>query len=199
MQALAQSARDLSDIADADTRFTRFRGDGWQLVLGRPGWALRACLILLADLRASGAGIETRISVGIGRHDSLGTKDLSDASGPAFFVAGENLERISKYRRLMLAETQTKDETGKNLRKAIFDLVDGQTSQWTKAQAEAVAIWLRQGQMTDARHEPTTQKDIAKQIGITRQAAQTRLAGAKSWTFESALTCFEHLDWEATS
>lgn len=182
---LSDTARHLSDITDADTRFTRFRGDGWQLVLARPGTVLRACLILMADLRASGIGIDTRISAGLGPYENLGTTNLSDATGPAFFVSGHHLDLAPKRRRLLVAGGRTQDQTWQS---AIFDLVEHQVSRWTALQAEAIATALRHGQMTQA--------DIAQNLAVTRQAVQIRLAGAGYSALENALVAFERLNWE---
>jgi hypothetical protein len=187
MRILSKTASDLADLVDADTRFTRFRGDGWQLILARAGWVLRACLIIMADLRASGLGIDTRISAGIGRYETLGTANLSDATGPAFFVSGHHLDQSPKRRRLLVAGGHESDQTWQA---AIFDLVEHQVARWTPPQAEAMATLLRDGQMTQA--------EIAAKLSITRQAVQLRLSGAGGASLENAIAAFEHLDWEKT-
>lgn len=184
MWVIGKTAAYLTDLCDADTRFTRFRGDGWQLVLGRAGWVLRACLLVIADLRASGVGIETRISAGLGQYESLGTTNLSDANGHAFFVSGSHLDLAPKRRRLLVTGGRTQDQTWQT---AIFDLVEHQVSNWTQPQAEAVAMALR--------HEHMTQQDIAERLAITRQAVQLRLAGAGYAALQNALTAFEGFDW----
>lgn len=188
MSTLSASAKDLAKLADADTRFTRFRGDGWQLVLDRPGWVLRACLILIADLRASELGIETRISAGLGRYESLGTANLSDATGPAFVASGHHLDQAPKRRRLLVAGGRTADQTWQA---ALFDLIEHQVSSWTQPQAQAVAMALRNGELTQA--------DIAQKLAISRQAVQMRLSGAGYSALENSLAAFEHLNWEATN
>jgi hypothetical protein len=187
MQQLSTTARFMDDMIDVPTRFTRFRGDGWQMVVGRPGWTLRACLILLADLRAADLGVETRISVGLGPFDSLGTANLSDATGRAFTVSGHHLDRSPKFRRLLIAGGREADQ---NWQTAIFDLVEWQSQQWTAAQAEAVAIALR--------NEHLKHQDIAAKLKISRQAVQLRLAGAGYSALANPLAAFEHLDWETT-
>jgi hypothetical protein len=184
---LSKTASELSLIADANTRFTRFRGDGWQLVLGRAGWVLRACLMITADLRASGLGIDTRISAGLGRYDTLGTANLSDAAGPAFVTSGHLLDLAPRRRRLLVAGGSTRDQAWQA---AIFDLIENQTAGWTQPQAEAVAIALRAGHLTQA--------EIADQLEISRQAVQIRLSGAGYSALENALAAFEHLDWSLT-
>lgn len=185
MQVLSKTASDLSQMIDADTRFTRFRGDGWQMVLGRAGWVLRACLLVIADLRASGLGIDTRISAGMGTYETLGTLNLADATGPAFFVSGSHLDFAPKRRRLLVAGGRTRDQVWQA---AIFDLVEHLTAGWTSPQAEAISIALRDGQLTQA--------DISARLGVTRQAIQIRLAGAGNSAIENALLAFERLDWE---
>lgn len=185
MQRLETTARDLSNLVDHDTRFTRFRGDGWQIGLLRPGWLLRSCLILLADLRAAGIGIETRISVGIGQSESLGTTNLSDASGSAFFVSGNHLDVMPKNRRLFIAGGRAPDQVWQA---AIFDLVEWLSSNWTQAQAEAIAMALRP--------DVGTHQVMADQLGITRQAIQARLASAGFAALTNALAAFEGTNWE---
>jgi hypothetical protein len=185
MQQLSITARDLSNITDADTRFTRFRGDGWQVVIADAGLVLRACLILLADLRASGIGMETRISAGIGMIESLGTANLSDATGRAFFVSGNHLDIMPQRRRLFIAGGRDADQTWQA---AIFDLVEWQSGTWTQAQAQAVAMALRP--------DWQTHQDLADRLDITRQAVQSRLDGAGFQRLDNALAAFENYEWE---
>src|SRR5690606_33341086 len=66
MQALAETARGISAWTGADTRFTRYRGDGWQIYVAVPGLGLRAALTIIARLRAADAGLATRAAIGIG-------------------------------------------------------------------------------------------------------------------------------------
>lgn len=186
MHQLTTTARDLSDIADADTRFTRFRGDGWQIIIPNAGLVLRACLLLLADLRASGIGMETRISAGVGPIDSLGTANLSDATGRAFFVSGSHLDVMPQRRRLSIAGARDADQTWQA---AIFDLVEWQAGTWTQAQAQTVAMALRP--------DWKTHQDLADRLDITRQAVQSRLDSAGFQRLENALAAFEHHAWDA--
>jgi hypothetical protein len=181
MQCLKSSANDLSKILRVDTRFTRFRGDGWQIMLGNAGHALRACLIILADLRASGIGIETRIAAGIGKMDNPGTTDLSDAAGEAFLASGRGLDLLTRQRRLTIAGGQFQDHLWQA---AIFDLVDWISNNWTRPQANAAALALR----PDWR----THQDLAKRIGISRQAMQSRLASGGFAALDLPILAFEN-------
>ncbi len=186
LRQLSVTAHDLSKLCNADTRFTRFRGDGWQIAMPEAGLVLRACLMLIADLRASGIGIETRISAGIGPIESLGTVNLSDATGPAFFVSGNHLDVMPKRRRLFIAGGTDTDRTWQA---AIFDLVEWQSGTWTQAQAQAVAMALRP--------DWKTHQDLADRLDITRQAVQSRLDGAGFQRLDNALAAFEHHTWNA--
>ena len=103
MDVLADAAREISGwTPGADTRFTRYRGDGWQMHLAEPGLALRAALVLAARLRAADTGLATRAAIGIGRIEDLGTASLADARGPAFEASGHALDRMRYGRRLAI-------------------------------------------------------------------------------------------------
>ncbi|MCU0802331.1 MAG: hypothetical protein MUD11_11255 [Rhodobacteraceae bacterium] len=181
MQRLKQTAESLHP----DTRFTRFRGDGWQLVLQDPKDILVAVLLLLADLRASGLKVSTRISVGVGPADSLGTDTLSDATGRAFVLSGQGLDQLPKQARLAIWGGRAKDQ---HWHLAIFELVDWLTEKWSAAQAEAVATALRQPL---ANHQM-----LAAHLGITRQAVQSRLSKAGIGNLYHAVLAFRNATWE---
>ena len=179
--ALRRAAADFGRAWDIDLRFTRFRGDGWQ-VLTPAHLVLEAMLFFIARLRADPSGIETRISAGIGQVDAIGTANLSDATGTAFFASGGQLDSISPKRKLVLDG----DGIGA-MQVAIVDLAEFITDGWTAAQAEAVALSLQ--------HPTHTHDDIAKALGITRQAVQSRLAGAGLSFFDNARHALKHHDY----
>lgn len=149
----------------SDSRFTRSRGDGWQMVLARPGEALRAAFVLQAGLRALKNGIPTRISIGVGPVVSLGTTDLSDARGPAFTASGKGMDRLDHTERLGIT---CGSETP--FQQALASLADALMRGWTREQAEAAALALHPGNPTLA--------EMAATLGISRQAVNYRLAGA---------------------
>lgn len=184
MDALARAARTFGAENDLDLRFTRFRGDGWQVLVDTTALALDAALALLAATLVE--DMETRISIGIGPVDSRGSADLSDASGRAFFVSGDHLEAIDRHRRLLIA--------GHGIgpwQVAALDLVDRIASGWTAAQAEAAAHVLRP--------DPLTQDEIAGRLGITRQAVQSRLAAAGTAYFTNVLKAFRTHDYSGSA
>ena len=191
--AVSQTFEILSDAATAfgaarglELRFTRYRGDGWQIVLSKPGLLLDAALYIIARLKAGQTGIATRLSIGVGPVETLGTRGLADATGPAFFVSGDQLDAMGRNRMIAL--------TGQGIgaaQVAIIDLAEWIASGWTATQAEAVAKYLEGHLM---RHE-----DIAEKLGITRQAVQSRLSGAGLSYFDNALYALRNHDFKVSA
>lgn len=182
LDTLRDAAAAFGAAWDLDLRFTRYRGDGWQVVLAQPGLLLDAALFFLARLRAAKGPVATRIAIGVGAVETLGTADLSDATGPAFFVSGDHLDHMGRNRMIALAGTGIgAAEVG------LIDLAEFIATGWTPAQAEAVAHAL-------AGHAPR-HEDIAATLGITRQAVQSRLSGAGLPYFDNALYAMRHHDF----
>ncbi|MEZ5779933.1 MAG: winged helix-turn-helix transcriptional regulator [Paracoccaceae bacterium] len=179
MSLLATAARDVAGWPEAaPTRFTRFRGDGWQFIALPPERALRAALLVIARLAAHPALPATRIAIGLGAADSLGTDDLGDAHGPAFSSSGRALEDLAKNDRLAIGGTEVTP-----LHAAILDLLDERTGRWTPEQAEAMAFALHP--------DDPTQADIAERLGISPQAVNYRLRGAGAAAIKRALHAWE--------
>ena len=196
MQALSQAARTLGDWAGHDTRFTRFRGDGWQLYLAKPGLILRATLFLTAYLRAAEVGLATRISIAVAPNNRLGDSGLSGASGLAFEKSGHGLDLMRRSESIAFDDADTLVFGDADTlvfgapmaplgpwQGAVLALAHWQASRWTREQATAMALAL----------DPTnpTQDQIAQTLGITRQAVQARLKGAGLAALQSALSAFE--------
>jgi hypothetical protein len=183
MATLQSAVVPLSNYYRFDPRFTRYRGDGWQIYLEHPGLVLRASLMMIAALRADGPGLETRISVGLGLVSQLGSDGLAEAAGSAFIASGQSLDKMPSRKRLIIS--------GQGIatpwHQAIFDLVDWQSSRWSREQAKAVMLAL------DPRDE--TQKDLAKTLNITRQAVQARLSSAGYPALTGALLAFERSEY----
>lgn len=180
MEVLQSATDSLAKSENFNPRFTRFRGDGWQILLTNPNMVLDAVLYLHASLRASKLEIDSRISAGIGSVDSVGTQDLSDATGAAFFVSGDHLDHAKK-RRFLIA--------GRGIggwQNAVFQLAEEIAFGWSPAQAEAITLMFL-GDMT--------QKDVAGRLGVTRQAIQLRLASAGFSAFDEALYSFRNHDF----
>jgi hypothetical protein len=158
--------------------FTRFRGDGWQMIVTPPHKALRFAVIILATLRSHQALLPSRIAIGVGPVTNRGTKDLSDASGPAFAYSGHALDNMGRHERLFHSM-----EDGHVPEQIAALLIDERIRRWTPEQAEAAALYLDPSQPTSA--------EVARVIGISPQAASYRLTGAGAGPMRDALTQLE--------
>lgn len=145
--------------------FTRFRGDGWQMLVPGPELALRAVLHIIASLAASGRALPTRIGIGIGGIESIGGTDLSDASGTALVASGQALDRLRRSERLSIAGEGVQD-----LHRAVIALADDRSRRWSAEQAAALALALPPPGAPLA--------GMASALGITPQAVSQRLASA---------------------
>lgn len=142
-------------------RFTRHRGDGWQIVAPAT-FGLRVALVLAAALRARPDLPATRLAIGLGAATSLGSADLRDARGPAFEASGHALDTMERQRLLALSGTGVTP-----LHQAVLRLMDLQLARWTAAQAEIAAEALHP--------EAPTLADLAARHGITPQAVSERM------------------------
>jgi hypothetical protein len=179
MVTLADAAkRVMVWIGGSETRFTRSRGDGWQLTISDPTLALRIALYMIASLRTARPQINTRISIGIGSIGTLGSADLSDASGEAFVISGHGLDKMRGTSSLSVNGRAVKEPL-----KAIALLLEDRASHWSTEQAEAMMHYLHP-------YSPTL-KDIAQIIGISPQAVSYRLSGAGGVRIRQALNTWE--------
>ncbi|WGH78238.1 MarR family transcriptional regulator [Jannaschia ovalis] len=174
---LGTAAAEIARWQAADPRLTRFRGDGWQMLLIRPALALRAALLVRADLRAADLP-PTRIAIGLGPVAFEGSADLSDADGPAFHRAGAALDAMPRGRQLALAA-----EGALPLLPAAAILLDALSERWTVAQAEAVALSLPP--------DAPRQTDLADRLGIRQQSLADRLDAAGFPAIRAALDTIE--------
>ncbi|MGL4235899.1 hypothetical protein [Tabrizicola sp.] len=147
------------------TRFTRYRGDGWQIYLQNPGLGLTTTLLFVSELRARG-GLESRIALGLGSAYVENEKSLGTASGSAFIASGRALDDLRPPRRLVLAGEGTD-----KLHLRLIAMIDRQTATWSPEQAEVIAMAL-------APEGAPTQSIMAERLGISRQAVAARLQAA---------------------
>jgi hypothetical protein len=164
-----------------DTRFTRFRGDGWQICLAQtPALCLRAALVISAALRAAELGITTRLSIATGTVESLGTRDLSDATGEAFHLSGRQLDRMPRSGQIELSGRAIGDRD-----QIIARLMFERASRWTVAQAEALALYMHP--------DNPTLVEIGARLGITPQAVNYRLGGGGATRLRTTLGLWEEV------
>lgn len=177
---IAASAAQLAEDTGQDPRFTRFRGDGWQMALpGRDSW-YRALILILARLKAQPGLLDTRIAIAVGSIETTGSRDLNDARGFAFHLSGRGLDHFPKRGqfevRLASRLEPLADGSGRQIEwtswtdKALVAFIARTARNWSQAQAEALCIALENPDLTQA--------DWAARLGISRQAFVQRIAGA---------------------
>lgn len=175
--ALAAGADEIAHWGAGRTRFSRYRGDGWQIHLGSDGLVLRASLFLAACLRTAETGLRTRIGGGVGAVERL-EDDLGRSFGPAFVRSGRALDGMPRGRWLVIDGIGAAPWTA-----AAVELADWIAARWSREQAEAVSLALDPARPAQA--------DIAARLGVTRQAVQARLAGAGFQALSGTLAAFE--------
>ena len=156
MRALGDAAHEIAGWAGTATRFTRARGDGWQMVLTEPRLSLRAALFLRASLRRTGKGMATRVSVAHGAGTIPETGDLNGANGAAFVLSGRGLDQMARGHELALAG----DMPGAAA--AVGILADVQSRRWSVAQARVLALLFAP--------DAASQTEVAQGLGMSRQA-----------------------------
>ncbi|HDQ44648.1 MAG TPA: hypothetical protein ENN17_04000 [bacterium] len=172
-----------------------YRGDGWQMLLSEPQFAMKAAFYLRAGLK-SNLLADTRISIGIGSVDHLTSEGLAQAGGDAFFFSGTGLDSLNKRETLVCwliepvntAKTQVAGETAilnAYLNTALLfagRLVD----EWSQSEAWAVLKIL----------EGDTQEAIASDWIAKGQTSQQNVAKTLSragWTaIEQLLSIFAY-------
>lgn len=143
---------------------SRYRGDGWQLVLGKPEWALRAALFIRAAIRVQDAGFETRIGIGIGA-GTLDPSDIGASSGPAFERSGHCLDTLQKH--FMFGINTGNDGHNSDLFNSVFVMADALSRGWTARQAEVFSFILspdspNQAEIGAAMRPPVSQPTVAE-------------------------------------
>lgn len=182
MSAIEGGAHDVETMTGQSLRFTRHRGDGWQLCLTDVSKLWLTLVLILASLKAEGGLLDTRASIGVGPVDSLGTKDLNDASGFAFTISGRGLDSLQKaHRRPRNRLASDPVGLGLNGKLGIVGIIDDHdlpilefishlSLSWSVPQAEAIRLALLNPNMT--------QEQVAQGLGISRQALAARLKNA---------------------
>lgn len=187
-EALGEAVREAGswDASMKRTQFYRYRGDGWQLVLREPRWALRLCLFVRAFLKAADPKFATRIAVGIGGVDHLDETNLASSSGEAFVLSGQLLEKMREaaFFKVTLGAGMA---TAAPLVPVVFALCDTVASHWTRRQAEVMRFALH--------CQPPTQQEIARLVTppISQSAVTVHLTKSGVDALSDALTSFEAL------
>ena len=169
--------RSMEEIASAAarlipaSRFTRYRGDGWQMFLPEPHRFLEAAIYLNAVLKSDPASLPTRISIGLGGADNLGGNSLAGASGTAFINSGRALDTMVAGRTLVLS-----GEATNKIQQSTLFFVEDRIQHWSREQAEVIAMKLTPNPRVP--DSWPTQDEMSLALGITRQAVGSRLKAA---------------------
>ncbi len=155
--------------------FTRFRGDGWQMLLHNAALAPRAAIYLRAALTAEGKDFGTRIAIASGQGTVPADHDLNRATGPAFVESGRALDGLKGRTTLTWAEGGAVG--------AFVRLADHLSTGWTPAQARAIREMLPP--------VPKTHTKVSLALNISRQAVDQALASAGYHALNDALTLLE--------
>ncbi len=156
---------DPDSLLGRDVRFSRYRGDGWQVYSSDPDRVFRICVLILANLHSHPDLPRTRISAACGAVSSLPETGLASASGEAFTLSGRGLDAI-KRRKLVYAQAE-----GQAVWKAsLFRLLEWLAFRWSPEQAQAIAMCFRL--------DPPHPGKSTEELGISRQAFSARLDGA---------------------
>ncbi|MEM6636402.1 MAG: hypothetical protein AAF667_10980 [Pseudomonadota bacterium] len=174
--ALARADAAVGAAQGSDARLSRFRGDGWQMVLSQPTLGFRATVLIRAALRAADRDFATRIALGIGPDTLKGAGDLGGENGPAFVASGQALDGLPARRRSARGNAPAALAVALHLGDAIAD-------GWTETQAALVFEALGSGRKTQA--------ELARGQGITQQTVQQHLEAARFDQISAALSCFE--------
>jgi hypothetical protein len=180
---LEKCSRDLDKVRDGLLRgsIDFYRGDGWQLLLTAPALALRAALLLRAELIAF-KKVDTRISIGVGAVRGVVGRRMSQSTGEAFQRSGQALEDTKRRDRLTISLPEG-DREDQMWLSVILCLCDALVQRWTSRQAQAVSGALRS----------LTQAEIATRCEprVTQQSVAKALRAADWYAIEAALERFE--------
>lgn len=181
IDALSDSASAQEKWHGASLKFTRNRGDGWQVILARPELALRSALTFRAKLRALGDDVDSYMGIALGMAPLPKGANLNAETGEIFTHSGRLLDVMKQVDAGIRIEIWP---TGPLSAAAI--LADQISQGWTQTQAAAMGYML----------DPTVSiyyTDLAHHLGKSRQAVTKSLRAAKEKPIEVALSAIEQL------
>ncbi|EAP91197.1 hypothetical protein OA2633_03446 [Oceanicaulis sp. HTCC2633] len=168
------------------TAIERYRGDGWQVLVRDPRFALRAALMFSAAVASVDRSIATRIAVGTGPLEGLNPAGLGASDGPAFRISGRLLEAMPRGAQIALKRTGlTVSED--SWRAVSFALAGAVAENWTQKQALVMRHILPL--------PAPTQTDIASRIGVTQQTVQQHFESAHGPLLLDLLEQVEAVEW----
>lgn len=148
--------------------FTRHRGDGWQVALMEPKYALRSAVCFRAALRALGEEFDSYIGIAEGDVEGEVGPDLNEETTLPFLWSGTTLEALR-----MNSIGEKIEYFSAGCLNAAALLLDKIASDWTSTQAHTMLTALPPNQ-------PATYTEIAKKLKKSRQSVTKTLQSAGS-------------------
>jgi hypothetical protein len=180
-EALKDCAEVQAEWMGESLHFTRHRGDGWQVALAEPKYALRSALAFRAALKSEGSEFDSYMGIAEGVINNQLELNLNNETADVFAASGANLEIIKN----VAAEHGFNIgyySRGKTL--ACITLLDFISKGWTPAQAAPLLRML-------SPLNTTTYTDIAKALGKSRQSVTKSLDSAGDLAIRIALANIE--------
>lgn len=182
MTALEDAARDMEPWVGAPLRFTRHRGDGWQVVVETPKFAIRVALLFRAVLRSLGREFDTYVGLAEGASHPIEEIDLNKVTGDVFTKSGASLER-AKGR----GPSLRMDYLYPPSKNSVLSLADHISQGWTPVQAEILQVLLT------PRDKLIHTTQLAEMFGKSRQTISKSVEAAGFTAIDLALFS---LEWE---
>lgn len=175
--ALRDCAEMQAEWMGESLHFTRHRGDGWQVALAEPKYALRSALAFRAALKAEGSEFDSYIGIETGLRPPQLTKDLNQQLSKVFVNSGRILERLKVQENLGLRIAYPACA-------AVSILVDHIASSWTAIQARAALEMIPP-------NSNLTYTEVAKRLDKSRQSVTKTLDASAILKIDLALSHIE--------
>lgn len=160
-----------------------YRGDSFQVVVDKPEYALAVAIALRAKLKATTPEKQemwdARLSIGIG-DVSFESDNILTSDGEAFRLSGRSFDNIGKKRLNISTPWQEFD----NAIDLVTRFADDVITSWTAKQAKVVYQSIL---------FPKLQKDLAEELGMTRQNFNYHWSSAKGQLILDYIEYFKSL------
>ncbi|MFW6296988.1 MAG: hypothetical protein ACOC03_00660 [Desulfosalsimonas sp.] len=146
-----------------------FRGDSWQALIEDPVYVLRAALLIHAFIRSDirGAGLSTRMAIGVGPVDYFAAKGVSAGDGPAFRRSGKMLEKMTSSQKHALLRYCRPEDPCESVMDALMHTIGALSGNWRPLQARAVLGVLKgmkQSEIAKNWHEPVSPQAVSRHL-----------------------------------
>lgn len=171
---------------EGGTAVERYRGDGWQVLVRDPRYALRAALLFSAAVASVDRSIATRIAVGFGTVDPLHPNGLGASDGLAFRLSGRLLDEMPKSLRITAGVDPDNIGGLTGWAIAALRLAGAVCETWTAKQAGVMQHMLIKAH--------PSQSELADLLGVSQQTVQRHFDSAQGAVLLSAIEQVEGWD-----